>query len=82
MIQYQDILKKIILKDEERFFHGLTFIVISLITIHIAIYFNFYKFSGNWLEIESRKTTFIISNNAEEKNTIEHNFKYRKIFVL
>ena len=67
MIQYQDILKKIIFKDEERFFHGLTFVVISLITIHIAIYFNFYKFSGNWLEIESRKTTFIISNNAEEK---------------
>ena len=67
MIQYQDIIKKIILKGEERFFHALTFIVISLITIHIAIYFNFYKFSGNWLEIESRKTTFIISNNAEEK---------------
>ena len=67
MIQYQDIIKRIILKDEERFFHGLTFVVISLITIHIAIYFNFYKFSGNWLEIESRKTTFIISNNAEEK---------------
>ena len=67
MIQYQDIIKRIILKGEERFFHALTFIVISLITIHIAIYFNFYKFSGNWLEIESRKTTFIISNNAEEK---------------
>ena len=67
MIQYQDIIKKIILKGEERFFHALTFIVISLITIHIAIYFNFYKFSGNLLEIESRKTTFIISNNAEEK---------------
>ena len=34
MIQFQEILKKIILKDEERFFHGLTFVVISLITIH------------------------------------------------
>ena len=67
MIQFQEILKKIILKDEERFFHGLTFVVISLITIHLAIYFNFYKFSENWLELESSKTTFIISNNPDEK---------------
>ena len=67
MIQFQEILKKIILKDEERFFHGLTFVVISLITIHLAIYFNFYKFSENWLELESSKTTFIISNNSDEK---------------
>ena len=67
MIQFQEILKKIILKDEERFFHGLTFVVISLITVHLAIYFNFYKFSENWLELESSKTTFIISNNSDEK---------------
>ena len=67
MIQFQEILKKIILKDEERFFHGLTFVVISLITVHLAIYFNFYKFSENWLELESSKTTFIISNNPDEK---------------
>ena len=67
MIQFQEILKKIILKDEERFFHGLTFVVISLITIHLAVYFNFYKFSENWLELESSKTTFIISNNPDEK---------------
>ena len=67
MIQFQEILKKIILKDEIRFFHGLTFVVISLITIHLAIYFNFYKFSENWLELESSKTTFIISNNSDEK---------------
>ena len=67
MIQFQEILKKTLLKDEEKFFHGLSFIVISLITIHIAIYFNFYKFSSNWIEKESRKTTFIISNSADEK---------------
>ena len=67
MIQFQDILKKTILKDEEKFFHGLSFIIISLITIHIAIYFNFYKFSSNWLESESKKTTFIISNSSDEK---------------
>ena len=67
MIHYQEILKKTLLKDEEKFFHGLSFIIISLITIHIAIYFNFYKFSSNWLESESRKTTFIISNLTNEK---------------
>ncbi len=67
MIHFQEILKKTILKDEDKFFHGLTFIIISLITIHIAIYFNFYKFSSNWLESESKKTTFIISNSHDEK---------------
>ena len=67
MIHFQEILKKTILKDEDKFFHGLTFIIISLITIHIAIYFNFYKFSSNWLESESKKTTFIISNSPDEK---------------
>ena len=41
--------------------------VVSLITIHIAVYFNFYKFSSNWLELESKKTTFIISNSIDEK---------------
>ncbi|MEE2695322.1 MAG: hypothetical protein VX976_03080 [Pseudomonadota bacterium] len=67
MINFQEILKKTILKDDEKFFHGLSFVVISLITIHIAVYFNFYKFSSNWLESESRKTTFIISNYSNEK---------------
>ena len=66
MLQVQEILKKILLKDDEKFFHGLSFIVISLITIHIAIYFNFYKFSSNWIESESKKTTFIVSNSASE----------------
>jgi cell division protein FtsX len=67
MINFQEILKKTLLKDEEKFFHGLSFVVISLITINIAIYFNFYKFSSNWIESESRKTTFIISNYSDEK---------------
>ena len=67
MIYFQDIIKKTLLKQEEKFFHGISFIIISLITIHIAVYFNFYKFSSNWLELESKKTTFIISNSIDEK---------------
>ncbi len=67
MLQVQETLKRILLKDDEKFFHGLSFIVISLITIHIAIYFNFYKFSSIWIESESNKTTFIISNSPNEK---------------
>ena len=67
MIYFQEIIKKTLLKQEEKFFHGLSFIIISLITIHIAVYFNFYKFSSNWLELESKKTTFIISNSIDEK---------------
>ena len=67
MISYQDILKKILLKDEEKFFHGLSFVVISLIAIHVVIYFNFYKFSSNWIKNESQKTTFILTNNFDEK---------------
>ncbi len=67
MIYFQEILKKTLLKQEEKFFHGLSFIIISLITVHIAVYFNFYKFSSIWLELESKKTTFIISNSVDEK---------------
>ena len=67
MIYFQEIIKKTLLKQEEKLFHGLSFIIISLITIHIAVYFNFYKFSSNWLELESKKTTFIISNSVDEK---------------
>ena len=67
MIYFQEIIKKTLLKQEEKLFHGISFIIISLITIHIAVYFNFYKFSRNWLELESKKTTFIISNSVDEK---------------
>ena len=67
MIYFQEIIKKTLLKQEEKFFHGISFIIISLITIHIAVYFNFYKFSSIWLELESKKTTFIVSNSVDEK---------------
>ena len=67
MINYKNVLKNILLKEEEKFFHGLSFIITSLIAIHIVIYFNFYEFSSNWIELESKKTTFILTNNFEEK---------------
>ena len=67
MINYKNVLKNILLKEEEKFFHGLSFIITSLIAIHIVIYFNFYKFSSNWIELESKKTTFILTNNFDEK---------------
>ena len=67
MINYKNVLKNVLLKEEEKFFHGLSFIITSLIAIHIVIYFNFYKFSSNWIELESKKTTFILTNNFEEK---------------
>ena len=67
MINYKNVLKNILLKEEEKFFHGLSFIITSLIALHIVIYFNFYKFSSNWIELESKKTTFILTNNFEEK---------------
>ncbi len=78
MINYQDVLKKILLKDEEKFFHGLSFIIISLIAVHVVLYFNFYKFSSNWINLESQKTTFILSNNNDEKEiplSISENIK-------
>ena len=68
MINYKNVLKNILLKEEENFFHGLSFIITSLIAIHIVIYFNFYKFSSNWIELESKKTTFILTNNFQEKS--------------
>ena len=67
MINYKNVLKNVLLKEEEKFFHGLSFIITSLIAIHIVIYFNFYKFSSNWIELESKKTTFILTNNFDEK---------------
>ncbi len=67
MLNYKNVLKNILLKEEENFFHGLSFIIVSLIAIHIVIYFNFYKFSSNWIEMESNKTTFIVTNNFGER---------------
>ena len=67
MIVVQESLKKLLIKDKDKFFHGLSFVIISLLTLHIAVYFNFYKFSSNWIELESKKTTFIVTNNFDEK---------------
>ena len=67
MINYKNVLRRYFIKRGREFFHGLSFIIVSLIAIHIVIYFNFYKFSSNWIETESNKTTFIITNNFGEK---------------
>lgn len=67
MINIQDLLKKTILSEKDNSFHAISFIIVSLIALHIAIFYNFYKFSNNWIEGESEKTTFILSHNANEK---------------
>ena len=67
MLNFQALLKKTFLINNNNFIHGISFIVISLIAIHIAIFFNFYKFSNDWIVGESEKTTFILSKNANEK---------------
>ena len=68
MTNYQNLLKRIFLKDDEKFFHGLSFVILSLIAINAILYFNFYKFSSNWIDQESRKTTFIISTLENERD--------------
>ena len=67
MLNFQALLKKTFLINNNNFIHGVSFIVISLIAIHIAIFFNFYKFSNDWIVGESEKTTFILSKNINEK---------------
>ena len=67
MLNFQALLKKTFLINNNNFIHGISFIVISLIAIHIATFFNFYKFSNDWIVSESEKTTFILSKNINEK---------------
>jgi len=67
MINFNNLIKKIFFKEDEKFFHALSFIIVSLLAIHVILYFNFYKFSSSWLENESKKTTFIVSPFDDEK---------------
>ena len=67
MIKFQNLIKRTILDNDNKYFHGISFIIMSLIIINVAVYFNFYKFSNEWIKNESQKTTFILSNNANEK---------------
>ena len=67
MLKFQDLLKKTFLINNNNFIHGISFIVISLIAINVAILFNFYKFSNDWIVGETEKTTFILSKNINEK---------------
>ena len=66
-INYFILLRKILSQDNAKFFQALSFLIISLITIHVSIYNNFYKFTSNWIEKEQRKITIIISPHANEK---------------
>ena len=66
-INFNQVLKKIFFNEDEKFFHALSFIIISLIAIHVSLYFNFYKFSSSWMENESKKITYIISPKQNEK---------------
>ena len=66
-INYFIFLKKILSQDNAKFFQALSFLIISLITIHVSIYNNFYNFTSNWIEKEQRKITIIVSPKANEK---------------
>ena len=54
-INFNQVLKKFFLMKMKNSFHALSFIIISLIAIHVSLYFNFYKFSSSWMENESKK---------------------------
>ena len=93
MLNFQDLLKKTFLINNNNFIHGISFIVISLIAIHVAIFFNFYKFSNDWIVGESQKTTLILSKNINEKvipddviskiiNYLEENQELTKFKIL
>ena len=93
MLNFQDLLKKTFLINNNSFIHGISFIVVSLIAIHVAIFFNFYKFSNDWIVGESEKTTFILSKNINEKvipddvtskilNYLENNKELTKFRIL
>ena len=93
MLNFQDLLKKTFLINNNSFIHGISFIVMSLIAIHVAIFFNFYKFSNDWIVGESEKTTFILSKNINEKvipndvtskilNYLENNKELTKFRIL
>ena len=93
MLNFQDLLKKTFLINNNSFIHGISFIVVSLIAIHVAIFFNFYKFSNDWILGESEKTTFILSKNINEKvipndvtskilNYLENNQELTKFRIL
>ena len=66
-INYFILLRKILSQDNAKFFQALSFLIISLITIHVSIYNNFYKFTSTWIEKEQRKITIIISPQVNEK---------------
>ena len=55
MLNFQALLKKTFLINNNNFIHGISFIVISLIAIHIAIFFNFINFLMTGLLANQKK---------------------------
>ena len=66
-----EVLNKTLLTNETKFLTGLSFIVISLISLHYIFYQNFYNFSDSWIEKESKKITIQISPYFGEKRVPE-----------
>ena len=67
MISIPKIFSKIFLNDENKLLTGFSFFIISLICLHFIFYLNFYNFSGDWIERESKLVTVQILPSKEEK---------------
>lgn len=67
-----DALNKTFLNNQTRLLSGISFFVISLISLHFIFYQNFYNFSDSWIEKESRMVTIQISPNKGEKRVPEN----------
>ena len=65
------ILNKILLSNETKLLSGLSFFIISLLSLHFIFYLNFYNFSGNWLSKESKTVTLQITPMQNEKRVKE-----------
>ena len=66
-----NVFHKTFLSNETKFLSGLSFIIISLISLHFIFYQNFYNFSDSWIKLESRKITVQITPNKGEKRVPE-----------
>ena len=66
-----NVFHKTFLSNETKFLSGLSFIIISLVSLHFIFYQNFYNFSDSWIKLESRKITVQITPNKGEKRVPE-----------
>lgn len=61
------ILNKILLSNETKLLSGVSFFIISLLSLHFIFYLNFYNFAGNWVSKESKIVTLQITPTPNEK---------------